>query len=328
MGSVACASSDSNCAYVRSPLTTRPTCCSNSQLVDSNSLFDGTTDCYAVSEGRVAILTAEFSQGGASQSSAHTWQINNCTDNCATLFFASNVLNDAEAEALSNEQLQAEYGRHQKISYQSQTEEQKCLCQSAALTQSQGEAVRMNELALNLKQSAVQMKQCALTQVTVGTALYASGVALEAAGKALSACPFSKAAGLALITKGKAMKQQGAEIQQAGKKLNLGAKNLLNSGFKLASSASRRLKKIADSWQKLGSLYRQVKEIGSSAEKSMNCVVKEGQKRGLNMIILHPERTFIYNYGSCAPVKNLSHSSTRFGFSSDETILPSISSIK
>ncbi|MGM9992219.1 MAG: hypothetical protein ACI376_05145 [Candidatus Bruticola sp.] len=301
---------------------------SNADYLKTQSLLGHSGDLYSASDSRVKILTAESTNSGVDASSINSGQLETNSYNGAVSWLRLSGLEANEAESLSNEQLQSEYRRNLQISRQAQTEEQKYLLQSTALTQSQSAASQLNALSLKLKQSATQMRQCALAQITSGVALYASGAALEAAGRALAACPFSKAAGLAMISKGKALKQQGMAMQQEGKKLSLGAQSLLNSGLKLATSASQQLQKIAKSWQKLEYLYRQIKEMEAIAEKSMNCVAQEGQKRGLSMIVPRRGCSSLSSLGTAAVLGQIPVRTVSSKFSSDKNDLPSVVTAK
>ncbi len=190
-------------------------------------------------------------------------------------------LNEQEAEALSNQQLKAEYGRHWQISSDSEAKKQKCVNQSIVLNQSREQALHMNKLGSTLKQSGQKLGQQALAQIVSGLALYASGTAMEAAGKAMLSCPFTKAVGAAMISKGKALKQRGLQMRQYGQKLEVNSKKMLASGLCLGVSANKQLNSIKNAWQTLNNIYRQIKTVGNLAQNSMLCAEAIGRKRGL-----------------------------------------------
>ena len=192
-------------------------------------------------------------------------------------------LNEQEAEALSNQQLKAEYGRHWQISSDSEAKKQKCLSQSIVLNQSREQALHMNKLGSTLKQSGQKLGQQALAQIVSGLALYASGAAMEAAGKAMLSCPFTKAAGATMISKGKALKQRGLQMRQLGQKLEVNSKKMLASGLYLGVSANKQLNNIKNAWHSLNNIYRQIKTMGNLAQNSMLCAEAVGRKRGLSL---------------------------------------------
>lgn len=192
-------------------------------------------------------------------------------------------LNEQEAEALSNQQLKAEYGRHWQIASDSEAKKQKCLSQSIALNQSREQALHMNKLGSTLKQSGQKIGQQALVQIASGLALYASGAAMEAAGKAMLSCPFTKAVGATMISKGKALKQRGLQMRNYGQKLEVNSKKMLASGLCLGISANKQLNSIKNAWQTLNNIYRQIKTVGNLAQNSMLCAETVGRKRGLSL---------------------------------------------
>lgn len=191
-------------------------------------------------------------------------------------------LSEQEAEALSNQQLKAEYGRHSQISSDSEAKQQKCISHSIVLSQNREQALHMNRLSSTLKQSGRKLAQQALAQIASGVALYASGAAMEAAGKAMLGCPFTKAAGMALVSKGKALKQRGMQMRQYGQKLELSSKNLLSSGLSLGASANKQINYVKNAWQALNNIYQQIKTVGNLAKSSMLCAENVGRKRGLS----------------------------------------------
>ena len=191
-------------------------------------------------------------------------------------------LSEQEAEALSNQQLKAEYGRHWQISSDSEAKQQKCISRSITLNQNREQALHINKLGSTLKQNGQKLAQQALVKIASGLALYASGTAMEAAGKAMLGCPFTKAAGMALISKGKALKQRGMQMRQYGQKLELNSKSLLASGLSLGASASKQLNYVKNAWQTLNNIYQQIKNVGNLAKSSMLCAENVGRKRGLS----------------------------------------------
>lgn len=191
-------------------------------------------------------------------------------------------LSEQEAEALSNQQLKAEYGRHWQISSDSEAKQQECFSRSVTLNQNREQALHINKLSSTLKQSSQKLAKQALLKIASGVALYASGSAMEAAGKAMLSCPFTKAAGMALVSKGKALKQRGMQMRQYGQKLELNSKNLLASGLSLGASANKQLNYVKNAWQTLNNIYQQIKTVGNLAKNSMLCAENVGRKRGLS----------------------------------------------
>lgn len=192
-------------------------------------------------------------------------------------------LDEQTAEALSNQQLKAEYGRHWQISLDSESKQQKCLGRSIVLNNNKEQALHMNKLSSTLKQNGQKLGQQALAKIAAGLALWASGAALEAAGKAMLGCPFTKGVGLALISKGRSLKERGLQIHKYGQKLGINSKHLLASGLNLGVLAHKRLTHIQKSWQTLNKIYKQIKTVGDLAQSSMLCAEAVGRKRGLSL---------------------------------------------